>query len=349
MDLPARDDVGPCVVKTAYTVTSSIRHGPGQIRAWIPTSAAGIGPRGGRPQHGPMPGSTRHDLVVFGGGIIGGGIIGLAITWWASTEGLRVAVVDPDPGRRAAWATAGMPAPVAEAHVGEEPLAAPNMATVRAWPGYAADRESVSDTPVHFRVDGTLLVAGDRSARAAADLVLAFHRAIGLSAERLGARSCCQAEPLLTPGISGGVDLPDDYRVGTRSAALIQITACRSARVDLAVDEVARLHLTADRVDGAGRHRPAPGRERVPHLRRTVRAPARQLTRYLVPRDDGARCSRPGRACGRGHRRRSGAEERRGPHRAHSQVLGRDGALHRGLTGRRGSPYRSVRGYRGRR
>jgi thiazole synthase len=232
-----------------------------------------------------MPGSTRHDLVVFGGGIIG-----LATTWWASTEGLQVAVVDPDPGRRAAWATAGMPAPVAEARVGEEPLAAPNMATVRAWPGSAAERESVSDTPVHFRVDGTLLVAGDRSDRVAAGLVLAFHRAIGLSAKRLGARSCCQAEPLLNPGISGGVDLPDDYRVGTRSAALIQITACRSARVDLAVDEVARLHLTADRVDGAGRHRPAPGRERVPHLRRTVRAPARQLTRYLAPRDDGARC-----------------------------------------------------------
>ena len=54
----------------------------------------------------------------------------------------------------------------------------------------------------------------------ATDRVLAFHQDIGLSAERLGARACREAEPLLAPGISGGVDLPDDHQVDNRSAAL---------------------------------------------------------------------------------------------------------------------------------
>jgi len=268
-----------------------------------------------------MTRTVRHDVVV-----VGGGIIGLAIAWRASTQGLHAAVVDPDPGRGATWAAAGMLAPVAEAHFGEEALAALNVAAVRAWPGFAADLESASGQPVHFRADGTLLVAGDPSDRAATDRVLAFHQAIGLSAERLGARACREAEPLLAPGISGGVDLPDDHQVDNRSTVAALVAACRSAGVDFVPDEVARIDLRHGRVDevtltdgarlGAGAVvvaagsrsgdigglpeaarppvRPVRGAtvrlragQGVPRLTRTVRALVHGRTCYLVPRDDG--------------------------------------------------------------
>jgi len=258
--------------------------------------------------------------------VVGGGIIGLSAAWEAASAGLEVVIVDPAPGRGSTWAAAGMLAPVAEAHFGEEALAALNVAAVRAWPGFAARLEAASGMAVHFRADGTLLVAGDPSDRAATDRVLVFHQAIGLAAERLGARACRQAEPLLAPGISGGVDLPDDHQVDNRATAAALLAACRRAGVPLVADEVARVEVDAGRVGGvtlagggritagavvvaAGSRsydlpglpedvrppvRPVRGvtvrlqaADGVPRLRRTVRALVHGRTCYLVPRDDG--------------------------------------------------------------
>jgi glycine oxidase len=258
--------------------------------------------------------------------VVGGGIIGLSVAWEAASAGLDVVVVDPAPGRGSTWAAAGMLAPVAEAHFGEKALADLNVAAVRAWPGFAARLEAASDQAVHFRADGTLLVAGDPSDRAATDRVLAFHQAIGLAAARLGARACREAEPLLAPGISGGVDLPDDHQVDNRATVAALVTACRSTGVALVSDEVARVEVVAGRVGGvtlAGGGRIAAGSvvvaagsrscdlgglpegvrppvrpirgvtvrlqaaAGVPRLRRTVRALVHGRTCYLVPRDDG--------------------------------------------------------------
>src|SRR5664280_243806 len=180
-----------------------------------------------------MEPSGRVDAVV-----VGGGIIGLSVAWEAAGRGLSVAVVDPQPGHGSTWAAAGMLAPVAEAHFGEEALAALNVAAVRAWPGFAARLEAASGECVHFRADGTLLVAGDPSDRAATDRVLAFHQATGLSAARLGASACRASEPLLSPAIAGGVDLPDDHQVDNRATVGALLAACRSAGVRLVTDEV---------------------------------------------------------------------------------------------------------------
>lgn len=262
-----------------------------------------------------------YDVVV-----VGGGVIGLSGAWQAARAGLDVAVVDPDPGHGSTWAAAGMLAPVAEAHFGEESLAALNVDAVRAWPAFARLLEASSGLPVHFRPDGTLLVAGDPSDRAATDRVLAFHQAIGLAAERLGARACRDAEPLLAPGISGGVDLPDDHQVDNRAVVGALVAACRSAGVDLVADDVASVDVAGGRVGGvtlggggrlvatvvvlaAGSRsgalpglpdhvrppvRPVRGitvrlhaGTGVPRLRRTVRALVHGRTCYLVPRDDG--------------------------------------------------------------
>jgi len=265
--------------------------------------------------------SDDHDVVV-----VGAGIVGLAVAWRVATSGRVVALVDPDPGRGATWAAAGMLAPVAEAHFGEEALAALNLAAGAAWPAFARELESASGQSVHYRADGTLLVAGDPSDRTATDRVLAFHQAIGLSAHRLGARACREAEPLLAPGISGGVDLPDDHQVDNRATATALVEACRAAGVTLVTDRASRVDIEDGRVRGvaladggsvrgaavvvaAGSRsgelegvpeawrppvRPVRGvtvrlqaPDGVPRLRRTVRALVHGRSCYLVPRDDG--------------------------------------------------------------
>jgi glycine oxidase len=301
MDLPARDDVGPCVVRQLYTVvtkflqtvstvrtsrdrkiddvpsgtisdttwnqpvpnhlplgldlefllparpgTKTTRYGQGPTAAaptrfGITCTAAVAWPHGDR---GPTEVSKHHDVIV-----VGGGIIGLAIAWRAAQSGRLVAVVDPDPGQGATWAAAGMLAPVSEAHFGEEALAALNLAAAASWPDFAAQLQASSGMAVHFRSDGTLLVAGDPSDRVAIDRTLAFYRAIDLPAVRLRARSCREAEPMLAPGISGGVELPEDHQVDNRAVATALIEACRAAGVTMVADRVVRVE-----VDGQPNH-----------------------------------------------------------------------------------------------
>jgi len=268
-----------------------------------------------------MTSDGRHDVVV-----VGAGIIGMAVAWRVAATGRTVALVDPEPGRGATWAAAGMLAPVAEAHFGEGDLAVLNLAAAAAWPGFARDLEDATARLVHYRDDGTLVVAGGPSDRAATDRVHAFHLAMGLPAIRLGARACRQAEPLLSPGVSGGVDLPADHQVDNRSVALALEDACRSTGVDLVTDRVVRVEVADGRVlgvvldDGGPRSadvvvvaagsrsgalagmpedwrppvRPVRGvtlrlaaPDGVPRLRRTVRALVHGRSCYLVPRDDG--------------------------------------------------------------
>jgi len=258
--------------------------------------------------------------------VVGAGIIGLAVAREAAAAGLTVTLVDPEPGHGSTWAAAGMLAPVAEAHFGEEALAGLNLAAVRAWPAFAARLEVDSGIPVHFRADGTLLVAVDPSDRAATDRVLAFHQATGLSARRLGARACRESEPLLAPGIAGGAELPDDHQVDNRAVVAALLGAARAAGVRLVADEVDRVDVDGGRVRGVHLARsgdlPAPSvvvaagsrsgdlaglpeGDRppvrpvrgvtvrleapvgVPRLRRTVRALVHGRSCYLVPRDDG--------------------------------------------------------------
>jgi len=219
-----------------------------------------------------------------------------------------------------------MLAPVAEAQFGEGDLARLNLAAAAAWPVFARDLEAATGHAVHYRDDGTLVVAGGPSDRVATDRVLAFHQAMGLPAVRLGARACREAEPLLAPGVSGGVDLPADHQVDNRAVAVALEAACRAAGVEFVSDRVDRLETADGRVLGvvldaggplsadavvlaAGSRsgavaglpeawrppvRPVRGvtarlqaPDGVPRLRRTVRALVHGRSCYMVPRDDG--------------------------------------------------------------
>jgi len=261
------------------------------------------------------------DLVVAGGGVIG-----LTVAWRAAAAGLTVTVVDPDPGRGASWAAAGMLGPVGEAHFGEDALTRLNVAAAQAWPEFAAALQSATGRSVHFQSGGTLLVAADASDRAAIDDVLRYQVERGLTARRLTSSECRAAEPLLAPGIRAGVELADDHQVDNRRVVGALLDACRAARVSFVADEVDDVTSGPLGVDGvtlrsggrigagavvlaAGCHtgrigglpdalrppvRPVKGltmRLRAPagtpRLRRTVRGLVRGRPCYLVPRPDG--------------------------------------------------------------
>jgi glycine oxidase len=258
--------------------------------------------------------------------VIGAGVIGLSIAWRAGAAGLDVTVVDPVPGRGASWAAAGMLAPVGEAHFGEDALTALNLEAARLWPDFARDLETASGRPVHLRCDGTLLVAGDVSDRAATDDVLRYRQSLGLEARRLTARQCREAEPLLTPGVSGGAELAGDHQVDNRRVVEALEGACGLSGASFVDDEVTDVLTEGGRVTGvvlarggsvsagavvvaAGCRsgqlggvpdsvlppvRPVKGLtlrlgvpDDAPRLRRTVRGLVRGRNCYLVPRPDG--------------------------------------------------------------
>jgi glycine oxidase len=182
--------------------------------------------------------------------VVGAGVIGLAVAWRAARVARHVTLVDPEPARGATWAAAGMLAPVSEAHFGEEALVALNLAGAAAWPAFASELEAHSDRPVHYLADGTLLVAGDPSDRAATDQLLRFQDGLGLSARRLSASECRVAEPLLAAGVCGGAELGDDHQVDNRAVATALEAVCVASGVSMVRDRASRVCAEAGRVTG---------------------------------------------------------------------------------------------------
>ncbi|MBC2878767.1 MULTISPECIES: glycine oxidase ThiO [Streptomyces] len=274
-----------------------------------------------------MHASTRSAPGPYDVLVAGGGIIGLVTAWRAAQRGLRTAVADPAPGGGAALVAAGMLAAVTELHYGEQALLALNLASARRYPAFTAELEEASGRDTGYRACGTLAVALDADDRAHLRELGAFQRRCGLEAEWLTGRECRRLEPMLAPGVQGGLRVDGDHQTDPRRLAAALLTACERAGVTLHRAAVTRVLLDGDRAAGAeladgrriaagqtvlaaGSHsgrmaglpdavlppvRPVKGqtlRLRVPEayrpfLSRTVRAVVRGNPVYLVPRENG--------------------------------------------------------------
>lgn len=259
--------------------------------------------------------------------VIGGGIIGLVTAWRAAQRGLRTAVADPEPGGGAARVAAGMLAAVTELHFGEETLLGLNLDSARRYPAFVAELAEATGHDVGYRACGTLAVALDADDRAHLRELHALQTRCGLASEWLNGRECRRLEPMLAPGVRGGLRVDGDHQVDPRRLADALLTACERAGVVFHRALVERLTVTGDRARGAvlaggdelvadqvvlaagslsGRLagvpervlppvRPVKGqvlRLRVPpayapFLSRTVRAVVRGSHVYLVPRENG--------------------------------------------------------------
>ncbi len=259
--------------------------------------------------------------------VVGGGIIGLAVAWRAAQRGLGVVVVDPAPGGGAVQVAAGMLAPVTELQYGEEALLRLGVASNERYAAFAAELEEASGLPTGYRACGTLAVALDSDDRAELRELHAFHQRLGLASQWLTGRECRRLEPMLAPGVRGGLHVTDDHQVDGRRLAAALVAACERAGVLLRREEAAELLVTGGRaagvrlgdgerlearrvvLAGGSRSHLLPGlpegvlpairpvkgqilRLRVPEayrpfLARNVRAVVRGRHLYLVPREDG--------------------------------------------------------------
>ncbi|MEU5592222.1 glycine oxidase ThiO [Streptomyces sp. NPDC020298] len=259
--------------------------------------------------------------------VIGGGIIGLVTAWRAAQRGLATAVVDPAPGGGAAQVAAGMLAAVTELHHGEQTLLGLNLASARRYPDFAAELTELTGLDLGYRRCGTLAVALDADDRAHLRELHALQHRSGLESEWLSGRECRRLEPLLAPGVRGGLRVDGDHQIDPRRLAAALLAACERAgvvfhrvwaeRFDVVRDRAAGVtasdggELRAGQVVLAGGSlsgrlaglpedllppvRPVKGQvvrltvpERyAPFLNRTVRAVVRGSHVYLVPRENG--------------------------------------------------------------
>ncbi|MFI2437307.1 glycine oxidase ThiO [Streptomyces sp. NPDC018693] len=259
--------------------------------------------------------------------VIGGGIIGLVTAWRAAQRGLATAVVDPEPGGGAAQVAAGMLAAVTELHYGEQTLLGLNLASARRYPEFAAELTDLTGRDLGYRQSGTLSVALDADDRAHLRELHALQRQSGLDSEWLSGRECRRLEPMLAPGVRGGLRVDGDHQIDPRRLAAALVAACERAGVVLHRQWAERLTVLRERATGvvtragdelgagqvvlaagslSGRlagvpdHvlppvRPVKGqvlrlsvpRRHAPFLSRTVRAMVRGSHVYLVAREDG--------------------------------------------------------------
>ncbi|MEV8591887.1 glycine oxidase ThiO [Streptomyces sp. NPDC052012] len=259
--------------------------------------------------------------------VIGGGIIGLVTAWRSAQRGLATTVVDPEPGGGAAQVAAGMLAAVTELHYGEQTLLALNLASARRYPDFAAELTEATGHDLGYRRCGTLAVALDADDRAHLRELHALQQRSGLDSQWLSGRECRRLEPMLAPGVRGGLRVDGDHQIDPRRLAAALVTACERAGVVLHRAWAERLVVAGDRAAGvvtaggaelnagqvvlaggslSGRLagvpqdvvppvRPVKGQvvrltmpaEYGPFLSRTVRAVVRGSHVYLVPRESG--------------------------------------------------------------
>jgi glycine oxidase len=182
--------------------------------------------------------------------VVGGGVIGLAVAWRAAEASLVPVVVDPDPGSGASFAAAGMLAPVTEAHYGEEELVRLNLAGAQLWPRFAAELEAEAGEPVGYLACGTLAVAADGDDWAVLRDLQRFQAELGLSAQLLTPRECRHLEPLLTPGIRGGLLAVGDHQVDSRALLRALLAALERRGVEVRREAVTELVVQGDRATG---------------------------------------------------------------------------------------------------
>ncbi|MFJ8346667.1 glycine oxidase ThiO [Streptomyces sp. NPDC094153] len=269
-----------------------------------------------------MSSSRTSDVLV-----VGGGIIGLVTAWRSAQRGFATAVVDPEPGGGAAQVAAGMLAAVTELHYGEQTLLALNLASARRYPDFAAELTELTGHDLGYRRCGTLAVALDADDRAHLRELHDLQRRSGLESEWLSGRDCRRLEPMLAPGVRGGLRVDGDHQIDPRRLARALVEACERAGVVFHRGWAERLTVARGRATGCVlRDGTAPAADRVvlaagslsgrlagvpdevlppvrpvkgqvlrltvpkryaPFLSRTVRAVVRGSQVYLVPRLDG--------------------------------------------------------------
>jgi glycine oxidase len=183
--------------------------------------------------------------------VIGGGVIGLSVAWRAAQRGLAVTVADPDPGKGASYAAAGMITPVSEAAYAERELYQLGVAAQQQYAAFTAELTGATGLPTGYRQSGTLQVAWDSDDLAVLGEYRDLQESFGVTMQPLTGRECRAAEPLLGPSVRGGLLAPDDASVDPRLLTSALLVAATGAGVRLIRSAAVKVTSTAGRADGA--------------------------------------------------------------------------------------------------
>jgi len=256
--------------------------------------------------------------------IIGAGVIGLATAWRAAARGAVVTLVDPEPGSGASAVAAGMLTPVSEVAYGEERLLALGLASRDRYGAFVAELEEETGLGTGYRADGILEVAFDADDLRYLDEVRRLQERWGIPTEALTGRECRKLEPMLAPGVRGGLLASEDGSVDPRRLAPALLAAAEKRGVRMVRRRATGVIVEKDvavgvRLEGGGEVRaervllaagawsgglegvpeevlppvrPVKGqvirlRTAVPFLRRSTRGLVKGSSIYLVPRADG--------------------------------------------------------------
>jgi glycine oxidase len=155
---------------------------------------------------------TRPDIAV-----VGGGLLGRCLAWRASKAGARVALYEAggsDGENSAAWAAAGMIAPISEAIDAGPQIESMGKRSLSLWPQWLAELPA----PVFFRKDGSLLVwhREDAGEATRVERVLASMHAQGHVKHVEGA-DVGELEPALKARFPRALYIADEAQVDNRA------------------------------------------------------------------------------------------------------------------------------------
>ncbi|GAA4516295.1 glycine oxidase ThiO [Brevibacterium yomogidense] len=148
--------------------------------------------------------------------VVGAGVIGLSTAWELHRHGLRVAVVDPDPGGGASRAAAGMIAPASEVVYQQHALYPLMTASAAEYPAFVGDIEAAAEVDVAYRSTDTLVCAATPADRQALADLRAYQRQQRMDVEQLTTRAARALEPALSPRLAAAFRAAGDHQVDPR-------------------------------------------------------------------------------------------------------------------------------------
>lgn len=186
--------------------------------------------------------------------VIGGGLMGAAIAWRLAQRGREVTVVTGPgpieaPGATAAWASAGMLAPVTETNFTETGLLELNLDSLRRWPRFVDELADTGADP-GYRTDSTLSVAQSPDDAARLSDFADFCDDHDLTTKRLTSREARRLEPLLSPRVRSALLVEADVSCDNRMLWSALIHAATTAGVRFTPGEVEAVTTDDDRATG---------------------------------------------------------------------------------------------------
>jgi len=165
--------------------------------------------------------------------IVGGGIVGCLAARALAAAGARVHLLEraEELGRESSWAAAGMLSPqmeAAEEILGGRAMLELCLAGRACYPAFVLALEEEAGASVHYRAEGTLVVAADDGEASALPERAEGQRAMGLRAEWLDGAAARALEPAVAPDARGALHLPDDHQVD--NVALVAAAAAALAK-----------------------------------------------------------------------------------------------------------------------